>query len=674
MRAGIRVSEQPDSSAASSNVLDDALARVRSLDPALAGTLSREVDALRDGRKFGLVFEKHFPESVRLPGHPIERGVKVSLQAPARGEESLAWRVIKVTGSGPDRAAHLIGREGSVPTTDLVVVRDFGEPVYPGLTSVDRIERAKPSDPTHLVINGENHHALQALRMTHRKAVDLIYIDPPYNTGNEGWIYNDRYVADQDAYKHSKWLSFMERRLKTARQLLKDTGVIVVAIGDDEHHRLRMLMDQIFGAKNFIANAVWQGGGSSLARHHAGGVDYMLIYGREAEKVGKFLDPKPHVPEMIRLVEEAIDRGATAEEAQAKLRAFIKANAKDMPEGVTRFNNVDPNGMIFETADLTNRLPRPNLRYPVTDPETGRLYDPPENGWTVKKDLMDEWVAAGLIAFGKRPRKKKALGDYVYNMPVPTFYHSRNTSNAHLERILGDKRFPFPKDHSVLMRWIRMTAPSDGVVLDFFGGSGTTTEAVMRLNVEDGGRRQCILVTNNEVSAKDAKTLRKAGHNPGDGEWEAKGVCRYVTQPRISTVVTGTRSDGSAYSESLPTNVEFFDLTYLDPDRVSRAREFESIAPLLWMKAGAVGECIAKEPSDGWAVSTGYAVLTDVDAGEPFLDALAVLNDPPPLVFVVTDSPSDFEDIASRLPRGVHTHRLYESYMRNFEINVEATQ
>ena len=122
---------------------------------------------------------------------------------------------------------------------------------------------------------------------------------------------------------------------------------------------------------------------------------------------------------MLHLVEESLNLGAATEEAQEQLRQFIKTNSKDVPEGVTRFNNVDENGIIYETADLTNRLPRPNLRYPVTDPATGQVYDPPNNGWTVKRELMEEWVQAGLIAFGKRPRKKKSLRDYAYNMPVP---------------------------------------------------------------------------------------------------------------------------------------------------------------------------------------------------------------------------------------------------------------
>ncbi len=151
------------------------------------------------------------------------------------------------------------------------------------------------------------------------------------------------------------------------------------------------------------------------------------------------------------------------------------------------------------------------------------------------------------------------------------------------------------------------------MILDFFGGTGTTTEAVMRLNAEDGGTRQSILVTNNEVGSKQAKELRKAGHHPGDPEWEALGVFEHVARPRVSTVVTGSRPDGSTYSEGLAANVEFLDLTYLDPGMVRRGREFQAIAPLLWLRAGALGERIDTIPDAGWALTPAYGILFDPD-------------------------------------------------------------
>ncbi|NUK09403.1 site-specific DNA-methyltransferase [Streptomyces lunaelactis] len=666
-----------------SNVLDDALARVRALDPALALTLTREVNALRESRKFGLVFEKHLPESVRLPHHPVKRGVKVARRSPAKGEEGLARRVLKVVGAGADRVAHLAGVAEPVRVADLVVVRDFGEPIYPGLKSIGQIKRGEHNSPNHIVINGENYHALQALRMTHSKAIDLIYIDPPYNTGNQTWIYNDKYVADQDAFKHSKWLSFMERRLTVSRDLLKDSGVIFVAIGDDEHHRLRMLMDQVFGPQNFLANIAWQGSGKNDARYTAGGVDYMLAYAKDEQKLAenevRWRVVKPGINHALEAAKHAWEEAAhDSTEATKLYRAALRTLRGTLEPAVFRYDQIDDQGRVFQAGDLSSPSPRENLKYDLHHPSTGEPVRMPTNGWRFDPSTMKERLEDDRILFGPdettTPRVKRLLVDQADQVPYATFTTPRMPGSKRVEAILGDKRFPFPKDHEVLMRWFSAAAPSDAVVLDFFGGSGSTTEAVMRLNVEDGGTRQSILVTNNEVAAKEAKELRKAGQTPGDPEWEANGVCRYVTMPRISTIVTGMRPDGSTYSEGLPANVEFFTLTYLDPDRVSRAGEFEAIAPLLWMQAGAAGQCLSKEPPEGWALADGYAVLTDIDASEAFVKALAALATPPPLVFVVTDSPSEFEAVAGRLPKASRPHQLYESYMRNFEINVEVAQ
>jgi adenine-specific DNA-methyltransferase len=196
---------------------------------------------------------------------------------------------------------------------------------------------------------------------------------------------------------------------------------------------------------------------------------------------------------------------------------------------------------------------------------------------------------------------------------------------------------------------------------------------VIRLNAEDGGTRHSILVTNNEVGAKQAKSLRKDGHHPGDDAWEAKGVFEYVTRPSITTVVTGKRPDGSVYSDGLAANVEFLKLTYLDPGLVRRGREFEAIAPLLWLEGGARGERIAQEPEDGWALTEYYGILFSVDAMAPFAAAVsdaAQVDRAPRVVFIITDSPTEFQAAAERLPAGVDAVRLYESYLANYTINV----
>lgn len=652
-----------------SNVLDQLVSRVE--DETLRARLAHEVDLLRGSRRFGLVFDRHLPESVRLPDHPIRKGIRVALRDESSSE---TWVVDSFTDRTREIAA-LSGDGGERHTSELIVVREFGEPVYPGLRSVERIERGTADAPCHVVINGENFHALQALRSTHRGNVDLIYIDPPYNTGNGSWIYNDRYVDQNDRAKSSKWLSFMERRLLIARDLLKPTGVIIVSIGDDEHHRLRMLLDQVLGDQNFIVNISWQGGVSALSKHHGGGLDYMLVYGRDASKVGQFLDPKPLAPEMLRVAREAVQAGKSAEEAQQTLRKFIRTEGKDLPPGVRRFNRVDDEGEVFLEGDLANSLYRPNLRYVLTDPVTGREYQPPKNGWSVGREMMAELIADGRIIFdGDRiPTRKRLLREQMHSLPSPSFYRDRRTGTNRLAAQLGDKRFPFPKDHEVLMRWFRMAAPKDAVILDYFGGSGTTTEAVMQLNAEDGGTRQSILVTNNEVGVTEAKKLRNSGLHPGDAQWEASGVFEYVCRPRISTVVTGKRPDGSKYSDGLLANVEMFDLTYLDPGMVRRGHEFESVAPLMWLEGGARGPRIDEIPDEGWALTDSYGVLFDVDTLTAFSEAVtnaATTGTPPSVVFVITDSDAEYQQAAERLPVGIDTVQLYEDYLSNYTINI----
>lgn len=257
------------------NVLDQLIGQIQ--DEALRHRLAREVDLLRGSRRFGLVFDRHLPESVRLVDHPIRRGIRVALRDETSAE---TWTVLRFTDRTRD-VALLDGDGGERLCADLVVVREFGEPVYPGLQTVERIARGGADGPWHLVINGENLHALQAIRSTHRAKVDRIYIDPPYNTGNEEWVYNDRHVDQNDRARSLKWLSFLNRRLIIARDLLKPTCVIIAAIGDEEHHRLRMLLDHVFGDQNFLSDVVWQGGRKNDSRYVSNGADYMLIYAKE---------------------------------------------------------------------------------------------------------------------------------------------------------------------------------------------------------------------------------------------------------------------------------------------------------------------------------------------------------------------------------------------------------
>ncbi|MEX0835147.1 MAG: DNA methyltransferase, partial [Nitriliruptor sp.] len=217
------------------------------------------------------------------------------------------------------------------------------------------------------------------------------------------------------------------------------------------------------------------------------------------------------------------------------------------------------------------------------------------------------------------------------------------------------------------------------VVLDFFAGSGTTAHAVMRLNRQDGGRRQCISVTNNEVSAEDAQQLRAAGHRPGDPTWETLGICEYFTKPRIEAAVTGRTPEGDPikgdyrFTDEFPMadgfeeNVEYFTLTYEAARPVAHNRAFAAIAPLLWLRAGAQGRRIDAATVD-FDVADTYGVLFDLDATQEFIAAVTDA-DPVTLVFVVTDDDRGFQAVCAELPARVEAVRLYSSYLTNFTIN-----
>ncbi|MET0931580.1 MAG: site-specific DNA-methyltransferase [Aeromicrobium sp.] len=656
--------------------LGRAIAKVT--DPELRKVLTREVALLKDSRSFGLVFDRHLPETARLPKHAVRAGLTVV----RRDDAADVARIVTAL----DGSTAGLDDGTSVRVDELVVFRDFGDVVHPGLRSVERVERAEADAPWHTVINGENLHVLQLLRQTHGGKVDLIYIDPPYNTGNEGWIYNDKYVDANDRTRSSKWLSFMERRLTIAKSLLKQTGIIIVAIGDEEHHRLRMLMDQVFGASNFISNVVWQGGRKNDSRYVSNGADYMLVYARDVgyltDRNVRWREGKPGLEIALdnakRIWQEASGNHSIATKRWRSWMREFKAQGL-ASDSVTRFTTLDPSGRPIRTdGSIASPNPRPNLMYDLVHPVTGRPVHPPVNGWRYSRQEMDRRIDEGLIVFGpdetRIPSGKTFLDEMDSQVAESVFVRDRNPSGNWLKRVLGAKRFPNPKDHEVLMRWIRLAAPRDAVVLDFFGGSGTTTEAVIRLNAEDGGTRQSILVTNNEIGSKQAKELRKRDVRPGDPEWEALGVFEYVTRPRILTVVTGERPDGSTYSDGLDANVDLMELTYVDPGEARRGREFEAIAPILWMEAGARGSVIDTEPEAGWALAQSYGVLFDVDALKGFADAVtdrAKNADLPGLIFVVTDSPTELRLVIERLPVGCTVRRLYESYVDRFALGVD---
>lgn len=673
-----------------SNELQSLLARVEASDPGVAKELRRHLDSLQNRRQFGLNFERHTPESVALTGRSISVGDKVRV-LPPRGEtenESRAtWIVASISGPKNNRVASLVDPRTKAEAThaleDLVFVADFRDPIYPGLVPSCEPEERGGDTPFHTVINAENYHALESLLFTHKGGVDLIYIDPPYNTGGKTpWLYNDSFVDKDDNYRHSKWLAFLDRRLRLAWEILKPAGAIMVSIGDDEQHRLRMLMDQIFGAENQVAQLAVEmstTSGPKTTNAQQGtivkNVEYVLIY----RKTATFDSEVQHTPlyDSVRGWDSDYslwlnDDGTISNfyeqlAADPEVKKDIEAGKLVQKDG----SFVGAKGMdrLMAFSDATNSFIEANLDRIArrdTPPVSVKDVDAPIRGWIeVEADHRTYLVT----------RLKSGTINQVYTLRRNFRIPDENNAKMGRTVIRGDLWRGFYSDMGTvsseggigfangkkpirlvrqLIKWANNSP--DAVILDFFGGSGTTAHAVAAMNADDGGRRQAIIVTNNEVNKITDRRLRKQGLRPGDHDWESAGVFEAVTTPRLRNVATG-----------LGANFAFFALTYENPALVELDMAFERIAPLLWIRAGSEGRRIDKR-TDTFDVADTYAVLFSVDASRSFLAAIEKTQSLR-VAYIVTDDETQYQAIAGQLPERVESVRLYESYLRTFQIN-----
>ncbi|MFJ6297209.1 site-specific DNA-methyltransferase [Streptomyces griseoviridis] len=415
-----------------------------------------------------------------------------------------------------------------------------------------------------IVIEGDNLEVLRLLRRGYTNKVDVIYIDPPYNTGND-FVYDDKRTTSraeheaaagqrdeegvlqtgkgsdraQDrkvgASRHSAWLSMMYPRLLVAHHLLKETGVIIAAIDDTEHARLKLLMDRVFGAENFAANVVWQGSGRGDARFTSAGIDYMLIYAKSKtaliQRDVRWTEEKAGVTEVTAAAGNFWEEsGHDPAAASAALQNWWKSAPQDIAKGLggsRGYKEIDENGRVFARDNLSSPNPRENLMYDLPHPKNGLPVRRHSSGWRYSRETMAQKIAEGRILFGEdetvSPRYKRFLDEHEDQPIRPVFERDRAAAGLYLRRLLGSESFEYPKDHTVLAKWISAVSESnpDAVILDFFAGSGSTGHAVMDLNVADGGNRRHVLVQLDEAVDKDGydtiaditrERLRRAGH------------------------------------------------------------------------------------------------------------------------------------------------------------------
>lgn len=698
--------------------LNDLLRRLKNSDPALAADLKREVDALADRRAFGLNFERHAPEAVELPGRKVLKNSKVRI-LPQRGatrtaENDRLWRVVSVNRADETATANLEALDGEntqiASLSDLVVVAEFRDPIFPGLVSTGKVERGGDK-PFHTVINAENFHALQSLLFTHRGKVDCIYIDPPYNTGAKDWKYNNDYVEGDDLYRHSKWLAFMERRLLLAKELLNpNDSVLILTIDEKEYLRLGLLLEQTFPEARIqmVTTVISQRGvarDGTLSRVD----EYVFLVFIGAARAGESkVDLLGSVSdEKARQMWFQFRRNGSGSLRRDSPNLFypllidpvtrvIHEVGEALPLNASRQDYVAPEGLIAVwplREDGTEARWRAGVEIARRNVRHGYLrvgkFNTSKNLWPVL--FINEGgvraIEAGEIEVtGRAESGEVILGAAVRDSVLPKTVWNSASHDAgwHGSRLLNGiipgRTFPYPKSLYAVEDALRLIVGQkpEAVVLDFFSGSGTSAHAVMRLNRQDGGRRQCISVTNNEVSAEEQARLRKKKLRPGDAEWEQYGICDYITKPRLRAAITGSTSEGNPIagdykftdvfpmSDGLEENAEFFTLTYESPLRVSSNREFAKIAPLLWMRAGSRGRRI-DDVTAGWDVAETYGVIADLNQTEVFLKEVTS-NEGVRLVYIVTDEDRLFESVVRELPEHVEPVRLYEAYLRNFEI------
>jgi len=505
-----------------------------------------------------LNFERHSPEAVELPQRPIRRGDKVRVLPPrgstARGDQRL-WQVKAIHKAAKVADLELLGAVETeaqlVALDDLVVVAEFRDTIYPGLVSTGKVQRGG-GEPFHTVINGENYHVLKTLTFTHRGKIDAIYIDPPYNTGAKDWKYNNDYVEADDLYRHSKWLAMMERRLLVAKELLKPSdSVLICAIDEDEAHRLALLLEQIYsGHRIQMITTVINPKGASLGGDFSRVDEHLFVVYFGARVVAEVRD----------MLDESKNQAASQ---SVKWSSLIRGGA----QGV----RTDSPGAFYPVfIDFENErihsfgeaLPWEESKDSVTAPKGTVIVWPPnhpsgaEGRWGIGPEKATDLLSKGALRLGKINHEKgqfplsylssgimasvesgeietigrKHDGTLIVRYPEntkvtqPKTVWKMSSHNAGeygsklLAEMLPKRKFPFPKALYAVEDALKffLSKKPDAIVLDFFAGSGTTAHAVMRLNHQDSGRRQCISVTNNEVASTEQEVLRKKGLRPGD--------------------------------------------------------------------------------------------------------------------------------------------------------------
>lgn len=443
---------------------------------------------------------------------------------------------------------------------------------FPVLKDVRGKEIVSNKDGTsNILIEGDNYHSLAVLNFTHNKSIDVIYIDPPYNTGNKDFKYNDQWVDREDSYRHSKWLSFMEKRLKLAKNLLKDKGIIFISIDDNEQAQLKILCDEIFN-KNFIAivpRLTKKGGKSSddISKNH----DDILIYVRTNKATLKKI--------------EHTDSGFKYKDVYFEERGLYKLNQTLDYDSLQYSSSLDYEIRLEDETIIPGGVTKEEMEL--------RKKENPDRDfcWRWSKRLFEFGLKNGFIVLKKynnRPSRiytktyqnatisENENGDYFVEIvprakPLSTIdfidnKYSNDSAKKELKMIFGRVVFDYPKPTELIRDILRISSEPDSIILDFMAGTGTTGQAVLELNKEDGGKRQFILCTNNE-----------------------NNICSEVCYPRLNKVIKGYKNFKSEEITGLGGNLKYYRTAFVNatPTDAHKKAIVDQSTEMLCIKEGA---------------------------------------------------------------------------------------
>lgn len=387
---------------------------------------------------------------------------------------------------------------------------------------------SSPNEKFNFLLEGDNLHSLYLLEKTYKEKIDVIYIDPPYNTGNNDFTYGDETLSKEDEYKHSKWLSFMERRLVIAKNLLSNKGFLFISIDDNEFANLKLLCDSIFGEENFISTLHWKKKKQPSYLHGqvAGVMEYILVFGKNRTNLEKLslnstTDSNTRVDNATNQISQRTIKKGIRVKLPSNITVIKAGIYKNKTMSTEYLNDVYiKNGITQNDFEARARFRDSQERIDKFC-ESGVLFITKNYGF--RRDKLEEEIA-----------KKKAITDLLLD------WGDNQDSDVEIKDIFNEKIFSYPKPINLIKNIIKSTGYKNCKILDFFAGSGTTGQAVLELNKEDNGNRQFILCTNNENE-----------------------ICKKITYQRLKTIITGFRKDKSKYSDGIQSNLKYYRCTYI---------------------------------------------------------------------------------------------------------------